>query len=165
MSEQAQRLAERFLEVHTSVVTTLTNCTDDQWRLIPPGEDRPMGVLFHHIVAGYTGEMELIRTVLNDQPVPYMYDSFAALDRWNEEYAVQHQDCSKAETSEALEQVGAQVVQFIRELSKDQLSKSINHPLWVDESGTPLTVEWFVELLANHPRHHLREIQDVVGQA
>jgi len=165
MSEQMQRFAEHFLEVHNAVLAATATCPDDRWQAVPAGEERPVNALFHHIVGGYLGEIELLKTVLNDEPVPYMYDSVAALDRWNAEYAAQHQDCSKAETIEALEQAGAQVVQLIRGLSSDELPKPINHPLWVNEDGTPLTVEWIVELLANHPRDHLRQIQEVVGQA
>ena len=162
MSEQTETLAARCLERCNTLVAVLTQCSDDAWQTRPTGDDRTLGMIMHHIAGAYLANIDLITAVLNGQPVPYMFQDTAALDRWNATYAEQHKDCTRAETIALLEEHSAIAAQFIRGLSDEQLRQTSDYPLLVLWFGAPPTVAQLVEgMLITHPDRHLPDVSAV----
>ena len=167
MSEHAQHLAERCIESRDTLVTALATVTDEQWHQKPEGDDRSLAVIMHHVAASYIAIRDTITAVLNDAPLPHMFqgDDDAALTRWNAEYAEQHRDCSKAETIALLEQNSTMAAEYIRGLSDEDLKKTANYPLLVLWFHGPPTVEQLVDgMFINHPNRHLPDIKAVCSQ-
>ncbi len=107
-------------------------------------------MIMHHIAGAYLANIDLITAVL------------AALDRWNATYAVQHKDCTRAETIALLQERSAIAAQFIRGLSDEQLRQTSDYPLLVLWFGAPPTVAQLVEgTLVTHPDRYVPDVSAV----
>jgi hypothetical protein len=154
---QAAAVATQLEQINDEVIATVASCSDDDWRAWCEDEGRSVGMLAHHIAVGYRAEMEGMETVLRGQPLPPIYQDRETLNRWNAQYALEHSQCTKAETLELLRHNGAEMARFIRTLSAEDLQRSAPFPLAGEVTWS--VQQWLEYVVIPHPQEHLQSIR------
>jgi hypothetical protein len=149
--------ATQLEQINDEVIATVAACSEDDWRAWCEDEARTVGVLAHHIAAGYRAEQDGMETVLRGQPLPPIYQDRGTLDHWNAEYAVEQAGCTKAETLALLRRYAAEIARFIRALSAEDLQRSAPFPLAGDVTWT--VQHWIENVVIPHPQWHLESIR------
>lgn len=159
MSERAQALADKFEAVHNDLVQTVESIPDDKWQLTCQNDERPVGVMAHHIGMSYSGTFEAVRLAGTGQPVPPM--SWDMINAMNAEHAVANASCTKEDALGVIRKNGAHVHKEIAALSDEQLDKTVHFPLiGVDNP----TVEDIIDMLViGHVGMHLPDIKATVA--
>lgn len=160
-STQTQALAARFEQASQAVIATVERCSAEEWQTVCPAEERPVGVVAHHIAIAYRTELDALRAALTGQPIPAIYQDWQRLHEFNAEHAAQYAGCTKGEVLDLLRGNGAAVARFLGELSDEDLARSAPLPL---AGSRPWTVRrWVERLLIGHAEQHLRNIRAVTG--
>jgi hypothetical protein len=159
---QAMTFATQLEQVNDEVIATVASCSEDDWRVWCEDEGRSVRVLAHHIAAGYRAEQEGMETVLRGQPLPPIYQDREKLNQFNAQYALEHAECTQAETLALLRRDGAEMARFIRTLSAEDLQRSAPFPLAGDVVWT--VQQWLESVVIPHPRGHLQSIRAALGR-
>lgn len=159
MGDRAQRLAAKFDQAHNDLVQTVESIPDDKWQLTCLNDERPVGVVAHHIGTAYAYTFEAAELAGTGQPVPPM--SLEMTKAMNAEHAIQHGTCSKADALKVLRENGEHVRNGISAMSDEQLDRKLNFPL-VGEND--VTVEHVIDrLVIGHIGMHLPYIKQTVA--
>ena len=60
MSKRAQALADRLEQGAQELITFAEQMSDDEWKVVRPGDGRTVGVIAHHVASAYPVEMGLV---------------------------------------------------------------------------------------------------------
>lgn len=155
MGARSQALAEKFAAAHSELVETVESIPDDKWQLTCQNDERPVGVVAHHIGSSYLPMFEAVRMAGSGQPVPAM--SWEMINSMNAQHAIEHANCSKDDALEVIRTYGSHVQQELAGMDDSQLDREVRFPL----IGTDdLIVESMLEgLVIGHIGMHLPHIK------
>jgi hypothetical protein len=161
MSERTTALADELQRALDEVDRFIDEVSDEGWHAFSPGEQRTVAALICHIGISNTGLLNtIIKPVAEGAPGP----SYTAEDlhSWNAAAAQQYAAASKAEARELLRSDASAAVAYVRELSDEQLGRSVEMALLPE----PVTLEDTIAfVLAGHPRQHLASARAAAGMA
>ncbi|MCB0166692.1 MAG: DinB family protein [Anaerolineae bacterium] len=160
MSNQANALAER-IELGAAVLADLAEgLSDAEWQTIVPNEQRPVGVLVHHVANMYPLEISLVLQLAAGKPIAEV--TWDAVDQINAQHAEEHAVVSKQETLQLLRDNSKMAADTVRALTDEQLTNAATVSLNAD---APLTTQFFIE---DHPLrhsfHHLANIRAALSR-
>lgn len=158
MSARSESLAKQFESRVAEMTGAIEKLTDADWEKITTAEKWSVGVTAHHAAGAHEGISGILKTVASGQSVPHF--TMAMLDEMNAKHALEHANCTKAETLALHTKGAAAAAALVRGLSDAQL----------DTSGTvltgmpPMSAQQIVEgILINHVKEHLDSIRATVG--
>ena len=155
MSERAEALASRFETANNALIATIEGCTDSQWQTICVGEQRPVGVVAHHVAAAYPVVSGWVTMAANGEPMPNL--DHDRIDELNAKHATRNAHPTRDETLALLRSGGAALASMIRGLSDEQLDRTGSMPLF---DGYALSAEQIIKRVAiRHPTGHHEDIQ------
>jgi hypothetical protein len=154
VSPRAERLAEKFEAAIADLHTLLARCTDEDWHRRCPDEERPVGVVAHHVAGGLHAQITWLRMVANGQELPPI--TAEMIDETNASHAVKHAHHTRDETLATLERNTTEAATVIRGLSDEQLDRTGWMPLFGER---PLTAEEVIRfVIIRHVLLHTRSI-------
>jgi hypothetical protein len=155
VSERAELLADLFEKAVSELSTLLDGCTEEDWRRRCPDEERPVGVVAHHVAGGLHAQIDWLQMVARGQQLPPI--TAEMIDETNAGHAVRHAHHTKEETLALLQRNGATAATAIRALSDEELDRTGWMPLFGDR---PLTAEEIVRfIMIRHVIQHTRSIR------
>jgi hypothetical protein len=120
-----------------------------------PGEERPIGVLIHHVASVYPLEVQLAQGLAMGKPIAGV--TWDAVAEMNAGHARDNAGASKKDTLDLLRQNSKQAADAIRSLNDDDLDNAA--PVSLNGDAT-LTAQFFIEDHAlRHSMHHLANIR------
>ena len=69
MSKRANALADRVQQGSQALAALAEDLSDSEWQTIVPNEERPVGVLVHHVASSYPIEIDLARSLASAKPI------------------------------------------------------------------------------------------------
>jgi hypothetical protein len=157
MDPRIEQALTQFDEVHAEVVAFVRACDEHEWRELTTVEGWPVGVVAHHIAAGYTTAMGWIELLRVGEPVPGNSDSH---DDGNARHAAEFASTTKEQTLADLETNAAAFREFLAGISADELPMDAMHG---PAGGVVISVERMVRATAGHPRFHLGNMRQAVS--
>ena len=155
MSERAEHLAQQFERAIAALSDVLAACSDEDWRKRCPDEERPVGVVAHHIAGGLHAQVTWLQMVANGQQLPPI--TAEMIDETNASHAVKHAHHSREETLATLRRNADAAAAVIRSLSDEQLARQGWMPLFGER---PLSTEEVVRgVLIRHVLIHTSSIR------
>jgi uncharacterized damage-inducible protein DinB len=155
MSERADWLAEHFGHAVDVLRDLLAECTDEDWQQRCPDEERPVGVVAHHVAGGLRVQTTWLQTVASGQQLPPVTTEM--IDEQNAGHAVKHAHHSKEETLATLRRNSAEAASVIRGLTDAQLDRQGWMPLFGER---PFSAEEIVRyVIIRHIITHTRSIR------
>jgi hypothetical protein len=159
MGERSQALADKFEAAHNDLVSTIESIPDDKWQLTCQNDERPVGVVAHHVGVSYTTTFESVRMAGTGQPVPPM--SWEMLNAMNAEHAVENASCTKEDALAVIRKNGSHVRSEMANLDDAMLDRDVHFPLFGPD---PVTVERMLDMLViGHIGMHLPHIKATVA--
>jgi uncharacterized damage-inducible protein DinB len=156
MSDRAAMLAAQFEEANDALVTAIESFSDEDWRVIVPGENWAVGVVAHHIVDSWPLITDWIESLSRGEEAVYDHD---AVDAHNAEHAREYAGCTQSEAASAARRDGATVARLVANLSDAQLDTVGTF------QGNPRTPTQLIErVLIGHTRSHLGHIQAALAE-
>jgi hypothetical protein len=158
MAERARVLAEEFQQAVSDFIGTVEGLSEEQWQMVCPNEERPIGVLVRHVAASIPFEMHVFRSIAGGgQPTTF---SMAEIAVMNASDAEAWNDVRKDETLALLRKKAEAAAAEVRQLSEDQLALSGKY---ITDIPDAWTVEQLIErFLIGHVREHLESIRAVL---
>lgn len=149
-------IADEYDALMAEVLGFAESCSDDEWSVICPNEQRTAGVLFDHIAVGNPLAMGWVEEFLAGRPVRITPD---VLHASNADHARNVLARPRAGTVNDLKEGTAEMSRFLRGLTDDQL-KLVNEFGWAGRQNA----EWLAGAAVRHPRSHLKSIRDALGR-
>ena len=119
MSPRAQALAEKIQAFNRDFLDCVQNCSDADWQKTCPAEDWPVGVVIRHVAEGHYGVKALAQMIIKGDPLPEL--TMEAVIKMGNDHAREHADCTREEVRALLEQNGRALIEFIANLTEDEL--------------------------------------------
>ena len=120
-------------------------------------ENRPVGVIAHHVAIGLAQHAEMVQQLARGEPVRMPELDLSALAAFNARHAAENPHPDQATTLDLLRQHASELAVVIRGLSDESLDRP------GDAYGFRLTVEEFVNRFAiGHGSWHLSSIRATV---
>ncbi|PWB65471.1 MAG: hypothetical protein C3F14_05445 [Deltaproteobacteria bacterium] len=141
MSKRAIDLAERFKTFNDEVIEFVTNCSDESWNKVCPGERWSVGVVVRHIAASHYGALGLAKMMATGEKLPDLTQD--GIDRLNLKHAEKHRYCTRDEVLKALRENGASVADYVAGLSDTDLERS-GH---IAAAGGDMTTEQLILII------------------
>lgn len=141
-SERVRALAWRFEQAHDALITTIEQCTPEQWRAVCADTGWTVGVQAHHIAENEAIIAGLIQDAASGRPHPPM--PIEMLDAINARHAEEFANVTPAEVLALLHWNGAAAVRIYRGLSDEQLANTAT----LTPGEQPASVEQMIEYLA-----------------
>jgi hypothetical protein len=159
MGERSQALADKFEAAHNDLISTIESIPDDKWQLTCQNDERPVGVVAHHVGVSYASTFESVRMAGTGQPVPPM--SMEMFNAMNAEHAVENASCTKEDALAVIRKNGSHVHSEMASLDDALLDREVHFPLFGPE---PVTVERMLDMLViGHINMHLPDIKATVA--
>jgi len=158
MSARAESLAKQFEAKVAEMTAAIEKLSDANWKKVTAAEKWSVGVTAHHVAGGHEGILRLVKTVAGGGSLPNF--TMAMLDEMNAKHAVEHANCTKAETLALHQKGAATAAAAVRALSDTDLDRSGT----VLTGAPPMTAQQVVEgILISHITGHLDSIRKTVG--
>lgn len=156
MSERTKALLERFQQTNSEIIASVERCSAEEWSKVTASESWPVGLAAHHVAESVGRAVERIGAMAEGRPFAFP-PGLETSDARNALHAERYANCTKEETLAALRESGSAAETMLSSFGDEQLGR-------VDDSGTqPRTVEaWIETLFINHPRNHLKSIQETL---
>jgi len=151
MSDRARALAAQWAEVSDEVAVFIAECPEDRWLTRTAEEGWPICSVCRHIARGFEMHPQVLRLAVAGEPLPTGY-TWDDIHRSNAEQAAAWASISKDDALAPLRQYGNAAVEFVAELSDEQLNRVVFSPL----DAMPMSVQEMIEGMIDHPRPHLR---------
>lgn len=158
-STRSARLAEQFSAAQEDFIRLVESLTDAQWRLKGKNnpqlrlndedEDRPLGVIAHHVATSGNWIMERIQAIVDGAPTPPV--DFKAV---NARHAVQHAGVTKEEVLTLLRESGTKITAAVREIPGTSLD--LERPI---PSGVMSVQQRIERVLIGHIQTHQGSIE------
>jgi len=160
MGARAEALAARIEDGARVLAEVAEGLSAADWAAEVAGEGRSVGVLIHHVAAGYEAEAGLIGALIGAQDVSGV--TWAVVDQMNADQARANAGGGREEALDLLRRNSAQTAALVRGLDDAQLDRVASTALhW----GAPLTVQFFIEQHpVAHPHIHLESIRAALGR-
>ena len=159
MGARAQSLAEGFEQANNEIIGLVEQLADDQWQARCSAEGWSVGVTVHHVADDHALLSAAIQSVAIGLPLPQV--TAEMVNRMNAKHAQQHVDCTKERTLQLLRKNGTAAAAIIRQLTDDQLDKTVLHPF---RGGESWKAEHLVDdILTGHIRRHLESVRTAAG--
>jgi hypothetical protein len=156
-SARAAELADGFAEANGEVIAFATQCTDEQWQTMVPGEAWPVSVVIHHIAEGHAGAREWLETMVKGEAVTTTIDE---IDGRNVDHAARYAGVSVDEAVTLLQSNGAVMEALLRGLSDEDLARQAP---FGPADGRSLPVEQMAAVTAQHALGHLAHARDALA--
>jgi hypothetical protein len=157
MGAKGEGFAKQFEAKAQEVTSTVERISDADWKKVTASETWPVGVVAHHIAAGYTKAMGWIDLLRRGEPVP---GEPGTHDEGNADHAAKFGSTSKAQTLADLEANAATFRAYLAEIRADELPNEAVHG---PAGGVVISVERMVRATAGHPRLHLEHMREAVA--
>jgi uncharacterized damage-inducible protein DinB len=156
---QASVYATQFEAVSDEVITTVTDCSDEQLRRTTAREGWPVVVVAHHLAVVY-GFFNGVLAALADEAMTPVTVSAEAVDENNARHAREYATVGKAETLDALRASRGSFAETLRALDDEQLLRTIV----VYPDGTERSAAQVVQIaVIGQTRDHLASIRDTIA--
>jgi len=160
MSKRANALADRLEQGAQELAVFAGGLSDAQWQTLCPDEERPVGVMVHHVASAYMVELDVVK-LMADGEGGLSGVTWEMVNQGNAEHAQGNANATKEDTLELLQKNVAIIASEVRELSDEQLDNAGPVSLNWD---TPLTTQYFIEEHpVSHSFRHLKSIQDALN--
>jgi hypothetical protein len=158
MSKRSSALAERLEAGARALADLASALTDAEWETRGPKDQRPMGVLVHHVASMYPIEIELAQLLAQGKPIAGVaWENVHAI---NAAHARDNANVTKEEALDLLARNSAAAAAAIRAMSDEELDRAAPISLNAD---APLTTQFMLEDHAvRHAYHHLAAIRAVL---
>ena len=158
-SEQARQLAGRFNQLNDEVMAFVTPLTDDQWDTLCSDDERPVGIVAHHIATAYSAIGGWLVTLADGKPLPPL--TMEMLDAVNDAHARMHAGVGKAETLDLLRRNGADAATKVAGFTDAQLAQT--DIVWLLGGATLTTAQLAEAMLLGHTSGHLDAMRGAVS--
>ena len=153
--KRAEALAEVLEQGAQALASFAKGLSDAEWRTRGPRDERPVGVVVHHVATMYPLEIQLAQTLARGEAVAGV--TWDAVHAMNAAHAKEFAGVTKEEALDLLEKNSAEAAAAIRALSDDELSTAAPISMYDD---APLTCQFMLEDHAvRHSWHHLAAIR------
>ena len=161
MKSRAERLAERIEEGAAGLGAFAEGLSEAEWRMPCAGTDnRPIGVLVHHVASVYPIEVEAAQVIASGKPVTEI--TWEAVAQMNAKHSSDNAAASKAAALELLRTNSREAAARVRAFTDEQLDTAAPFSL---SFGAPVTAQFVIEDHAlRHSWHHLARIRKTVGR-
>ena len=159
-NKRANALAERIVQGANALGAFAESLSEVEWKMIIPGEERPVGVMVHHTASAYTVEIDLARQLAAGKSITGV--TWDAVDQMNAEHAQEHTAVNQQETIALLRQNSKAAAKRVRAFTDEELDKAATVSLYAD---APLTAQFFIEDHAlRHSFQHLADIRSALNR-
>jgi uncharacterized protein YndB with AHSA1/START domain len=156
---RGEALAARFEVKTRDAVAVLGALSDADWKKVTAAEGWTVAATAHHLAGALEAVAGIITTLVSGQSPRHF--TVAMLDEMNATHAVEHANCTKAETLALFEKGAPLAAAVVRGLSDAQLARSVT----VFADMPPMTVEQLViRGLIAHIDEHIGSIRTTVGR-
>ena len=163
MSNRSERLAARIEEGAAELAAFAEALTEADWGTPcrNGGKDqRPIGVLVHHVATMYPIEIDVARAIASGQPVTDV--TWGVVAGINEKHAQESAGVTKAAAIDLLRRNSREAADAVRAFSDEELDRAAPFSL---SDGAPMTTQFVVEDHAlRHAWHHLAAIRATLGR-
>ncbi|MFN8513234.1 MAG: DinB family protein [Chloroflexia bacterium] len=155
---RTDQYAAQFEAINNEVIAIVEGCTDAQWQQPCVNEERPVGVVAHHIGVVHRDFLRIVERLASGQTFsPNM--SMDVVHESNAQHARDHAEIGKQEVIDALRTNGATLAQSLRSLRDEQLDRVAG-----TFGGNELTVSQVLEwIVIGHATEHLGSIRSTVA--
>ncbi|NJD61163.1 MAG: DinB family protein [Deltaproteobacteria bacterium] len=122
MSQRAIDLAERFKTFNNEWIEFVTNCSDENWKKVCPGEQWPVGVVARHVAASHYGALDLAKMMVTGEKLPDLTQE--VIDRMNYKHAEKHRHCTRDDVLELLREHGTSIAEYVAGLRDADLDRT-----------------------------------------
>jgi hypothetical protein len=152
----ASQLADEYDRMMAEVIQVAESCSDEDWGVRCPNEERTVGVLFDHVSEGNPQVVLWVNEFLAGRPVPLTADE---LNARNADHARRAAKRPRVETVQALKDGSKETSHAIRSLTDSQLHLTQEFA-WAGKQE----VAWVASAAFRHPRGHLKSIREALGR-
>ncbi len=138
-------------------VAFASSCSPEDWAEVVPGDGWPIGVVVHHLAAGYDLVSRWIDCALAGDPIE---DTAEGIDAANVRHAEEFAGVGVAEAVALLRTNGAAAVAKLAQLDVSDLPKTAS---FGPAGGQPFSVEQFCVAAAGHVLSHLSRARNALG--
>lgn len=158
MNRRSNALASRLEAGARALASFASTLSDEDWRVVIPGDGRMVGVVVHHVATMYPVEIELAQLLAGGRAIIGL--TWDAVHKMNAEHAAANHAVTKEVALELLNRNAAAAAAAIRALSDEQLDQAASVSLNAD---APLTCQFMLEDHAvRHSYYHLAAIRAAV---
>jgi hypothetical protein len=161
LGRRAELLADRIEEGAAGLAAFAEGLSQAEWLQPVSGTDnRPIGVIVHHVASMYPIEIDVARAVASGKAVTNVtWDVVAEL---NAKHAREHAEATKAVTLELLGRNSHEAANAVRAFTDEELDCAAPFSL---SFGAPVTAQFVIEDHAlRHSWHHLARIRSALGR-
>jgi len=157
-TSRIDQYAAQFEAINNEVIAIVEGCTDAQWQQPCVNEERPVGVVAHHIGVVHRDFLRIVERLASGQTFsPNM--SMDVVHESNAQHARDHAEIGKQEVIDALRTNGATLAQSLRSLRDEQLDRVAG-----TFGGNKLTVSQVLEwIVIGHAAEHLGSLRNTVA--
>ena len=161
MSTRAHALATRLEQGAAALAAFAQTMTDEEWRTAKHHrDDRPFGVIVHHVASVYPLEVEVARMLAEGKPVTGV--TWEGIAEMNAQHHREHGDATKQEALALLAKNSKAAADAIRGFTDAELDSAAPVSLYFD---APLTAQFFLEDHAvRHSFHHLARMREALAR-
>lgn len=163
MGQRAEALAARIEEGAAGLATYAEGLSDAEWRSAVRGnwkDERPAGVIVHHVASVYPVEVQLARAIAGGNAVTDV--TWEAVADMNAQHAKEHAGVSKTDTLALLRANSREAAAAVRTFTDQQLDMAAPFSL---SFGAPVTAQFVLEDHAvRHSWHHLARMRKAIGR-
>jgi len=152
----ASQLADEYDSAMAQVIEVAESCSDADWKLPCPNEERTVGVVFDHIAEGNPVVVGWVNEFLAGRPLALTPE---VLNTHNAEHAERAANRPRAETVQDLKTSSEATSRAIRALTEAQLHQRQEFG-WAGQQE----VGWVAKVALRHPRGHLKNIREALGR-
>ena len=159
MNKRANLLAGRIEQGAESLASFCEGLSDAEWNTVVPNEERPVGVLVHHVAASYQIEVDLAGKLASGEPIADV--TWDVIDGINADHAKEYARVEKNEVLHLLRVNAKVAADRVRAFSDKELDSAAGVSLNAD---APLTAQFFIEDHAlRHSFQHLASMRDALS--
>ena len=161
MSRRAEVLADRIEEGAAELAAFAEGLSEADWRAPVSGSDnRPVGVVVHHVASMYPVEIEAVRAVAGGNAVTDV--TWEVVAQINAQHARDYAGVTKEAALALLRRNSREAADAVRTLTDEELDTAAPFSL---SFGAPMTAQFVIE---DHPLrhawHHLARIRKALGR-
>ena len=172
MNPRASRYAAEFEATLTEFIRLVESLTDEQWtrvgrnypqRLNDEDENRPVGVIAHHVAVSAAGMIGRIQALAEGRPLPPIGSStqnqvVQAMSKGNAQHAAEHANVTKEEVLQLLREQQSQIPAALRSILDDRLDQSADTP-----AGRLSVAQRIERVLIGHIKMHQGSIETAIS--
>ena len=159
MIHEARELAIRFEQANSDVIAAVEECSENRLHTLCPAERCTVAALACHVAEGHALGADMVRTVLNDEPLPAL--TMDMVDQINAARFALNANRSRAEAIERLRRDGALAAAVLRGLGDADLDRTTPFTLF---GGATTSVRELIErILIADPEGHLPSLRAAVA--